>query len=103
MMSPFFFMGVQIRVWVASTKAEQHLALAVGDLLQQMATDAAGATLENGYTDIGPDTQLEMLEMQLHAIAERAGFRSWDDDGLSRHLDHIVATEREERARGLHR
>lgn len=91
--SPFVWTGVQIRLWTPSDAHAKSLALGVGDLLQTMAEETMGAQLINGYVDLGPDLDFAMLEMQIAALAERLRIAIWDDDGLSRHLDQVVARD----------
>lgn len=41
----------------------------------------------------GPDVDLDLIEVEIHAIAERMKIGVWDDTGLSEWLDEIVARE----------
>lgn len=91
--SPFHWTGVQIRTWTGSVRNRDRLAEAVTDLLGQMSEEALGAMLINGFVDAGPDVDLDLLEVEIHAIAERMKIGVWDDTGLSEWLDEIVARE----------
>jgi hypothetical protein len=91
--SPFFWIGVQIRVWASSVEKRDRLAEAVTDLLAHMSEEAMGATLLNGYRDIGPEIDLALLEMEIQGIAERLKIGAWDDAGLSAKLDEDAARE----------
>ncbi len=95
--NPFVHTGVQIRTWASNARKRDRLAESITGLLAQMSEDAMGARLINGFVDVGPDLQLELFEIEIHAIAERLGIGVWDDAGLSTWLDQIV--EREERRR----
>ena len=85
--SAFVWTGALIRVWCASDAHESRLAVAVGELLGRLSEEVAGAELHGDWTDLGPDLQPAMLEMEIHALASRMGFEVWDDDGLLRELE----------------
>jgi len=91
--NPFVRTGVQIRTWCSDARRRDRLVTSVTDLLGEMSENAMGAELENGFTDAGPDVDLELFEVEIHAIAERLGFGVWDDAGLSAWLDEIVTRE----------
>lgn len=89
---PFATVAVQVRVWCAADAHEKRLAMALGERLAQMADEAGGSDqLMNGFLDLGPDLSFEILEMEIHACAERLGLQTWDDDGLEAELDRMVA------------
>lgn len=91
--SPFVWTGTQIRVWCRNDAEEKRLALAVADKLGAMAEEAMGAELLGDFVDVGPEIDFALLEMDIHAIAERLGLTVLDDDGLSRLLDRLVAED----------
>jgi len=111
--SPFVWCGVQIRVWLASDAHARQLSVAVAERMAQMAPSAypgwrelmepmageydppQGVSLLNGFTDLGADLDVPMLEMEIHNMARRMGLTVWDDDGLSRHLDRMAAFKKE--------
>lgn len=88
--SPFAWTGALIRVWCASDAHAGRLAVGVADLMGRLSEEAAGAELRSGWTDLGPDLQPALLEMEIHALAGRLGFEAWDDDGLLRELERRV-------------
>lgn len=88
--NPFVETRVQIRIWCKNEKDRDSLALKVAEMLGVMAEEAMGAQLRKSFHDVGPEIDLTMLEMQIHALAERIGIVVWDDDGLSAHLDRLV-------------
>lgn len=85
--SPFFWIGSLVRVWCESDRHERLLAAQVMELLSAYKEQAFGETLVAGYIDVGPNLGLEILEMEIHAIAERLGFSVWDDDGLEHEIE----------------
>jgi hypothetical protein len=94
--NPFVATGVQIRVWAETARQRDRLVLPAAELLGAMAEEALGAELRAGFVDLGPEVRFELLEMELHAMAERLGVIVWDDEGLSRFLDECL-----ERAQAL--
>ncbi len=88
--SPFVPTGTLFRVWCESDAHEARLAVAVGELLGRMSEEARGAELINGFTDVGPDLDPAMLEMEVHALATRMGFRTWDDGALRAELERLA-------------
>lgn len=98
--NPFVWTGVQIRAWAGNVRKRDRVAEGVVDLLGQMSEEAMGVRLRKGFLDVGPDVQIDMLEVEIHAIAERLGIGLWDDGGLSAWLDQIVAREAQRRVGG---
>jgi len=88
--NPFVRTGVQIRVWTKSEAHVKRLMLPVSDLLGAMAEEALGSDLINGFVDVGPDLQMELLELEIHDVARRAKIAVWDDGGLSEYLDECL-------------
>lgn len=88
--NPFVWTGVQIRVWATSEAKRDKLVEPVTEVLAIMAEEALGAQLRKGWRDVGPEIDMAMLEMQIHAVADRLGFAVRDDDGLSAYLDQVV-------------
>ena len=88
--NPFVRTGVQIRVWTKSEAHVKRLILPISDLLGAMAEEALGSDLINGFVDVGPDLQMELLELEIHDVAKRARIVVWDDEGLSAYLDKCV-------------
>lgn len=101
--SPFVWTGLVIRAWVPSYEHQVKLALSVSERMSQIA-EAAGPVghvergivaedieLRNGFTNLGAEIDLAQFEIEIHAIADRLHIPIWDDEGLSLHLDRLVA------------
>lgn len=84
---PCVFLGTQIRVWCRTDAHEMRLAHAVAEAIGVLAEHALGVDLDKGFSDVGPEFSLKMFEMEVHALAERLGLETWDDDGLKRELE----------------
>lgn len=97
--SPFWWTGVQIRLWTAGRPAALRLAEAVTGLLGEMSEAAAGADMMHGWHDMGPEVDLGLLAAELATIAERLGVAAWDDDELPVMLDRVAARLESEEAR----
>lgn len=87
--NPLVPMRMQFRIWCADPDARDRLAEAAVEMLAARAESDGGCeALRRDYVDLGPDLDLAMLEMELHALAERLLIAPvWDDEGLSRFLE----------------
>lgn len=86
--SPYWTQGVLFRVW---TESEAHARMVSGltaGLIEERSDD-----LRKAWRDLGPDTDLPMLEFEIHAIANEAGIRTWDDHSLRQHLEAELENE----------
>lgn len=81
--------GVQVRLWLDSEEHARRLALEVGDLLGHMAREAMGTPMLNGFHDVGPDLQMEMLEGDIVEKARRRGWHCRTDDELVAWLERL--------------
>ena len=99
--NPFVRTGVQIRLWAATPAQRDKLVLPATDMLGALAEEALGAQLMNGFVDLGPDLQMEMLEIEMRSIADRARVAVWDDDELSAYLDQCVVEAERMRGAGV--
>ncbi len=90
--SPLFWCGTLLRFWFPAKRFRDAAVTAVGDLLARRAADEdSSARLLNGFVNMGPDTDLALLEMEIAAAVEPLGAPAmWDDSGLSRFLDRTV-------------
>lgn len=78
--NPFFWIGVQWRLWCRTKAEREKLAISVIDLLALRAEREGGLDeLEHGYFDMGPDLDLSMMELEVRDTAERIGVKIWDD------------------------
>lgn len=93
--SPFWWMGVQVRLWCAGRPAALRLAESVTGLLGEMSEAALGAEMMHGWHDMGPEVDLGLLADELTTIAGRLGLAVWRDDELAAMLDRVAA-ERED-------
>lgn len=85
--SPFCAIGTLIRCWCETDAHARQLAGKVLALLESYREHAWGETLQNGWIDVGPEIQVPMLEMEIHAQAQALGFSAWDDAGLVEELE----------------
>lgn len=95
---PFFWCGTLFRVWCESDAHERLLSKQVGELLQIYRESVFGETMLGGFVDVGPDLQLDFFEMEVHSIAQRLGFRVWDDQGLVLELERRAMSREKVRA-----
>lgn len=93
--NPLMFVGTQFRLWCRSAAHRDVLATAVEDLIAVRAeADADGGApvaMLHDFADLGPDIDLDILELEVRVVAERLGVTVWDDDDLGRVLDRMVA------------
>ena len=84
---PFFFTGALFRLWCESAIHEAQLSDAVGRLLRHYREAAFGVDLEGGFTDVGPELDLDTLCGEIRSIASGRELAVWDDEDLVRELE----------------
>jgi hypothetical protein len=83
--------GVRFRLWCASEGDREQLFEAAQAFLDRECDRAGGITgLMHDYVDVGPDAEMEYLELSFHDLAEHLGVRTWDDTSLSLFLDKTL-------------
>lgn len=92
---PLVPVRTQARLWTLREADRDRLAASIVDLIAARAEAAEreggqGALL-HGFQDLGPDLDLAFFEMELHDVANRLRVLVWDDDGLLRWIDSIIA------------
>lgn len=100
---PLFFCGAQFRLWFLSEAHRDSVVESALDLIALRAeADGGLEALDHGFQDLGPDLDLAFFEMEMTALGRRVAGHCFDDDGLSRFLDQVVAAvARDKRERRL--
>lgn len=88
--NPFVETRVQFRVWTAGELLANRLEKRVLDHFRLMSEGSAMPPLHAGFVGIGPESDMAILEMEVHDLAKRQGIATFDDDGLSLFLDRRV-------------
>jgi hypothetical protein len=87
---PGVFLGTQARLWCLREADRDRVVHSIVDLIALRAErDGALAPLDKGFSDLGPELDLEFFEMEMHGVAQMLGIQTWDDDGLVRWFDSI--------------
>lgn len=96
---PLAFFGTQRRLWCLKEAERDRVAAEIVDMLALRAErDGGSEPLKHGCVDIGPDADLDFLDMEMHGIAQSLRVKTWDDFGLVRWFDSLGARFEAEKA-----
>lgn len=86
-----FSAKTQCRLWTRTKAERDRIAEPVLTMIERASERDGGlAELENGFRDMGPQLDLEMLGLEMRGIATDLGIRCWDDAGLIHFLDRVL-------------
>jgi hypothetical protein len=89
--SPVHALTVRWRVWCLREPDRDRLAAAVQDLIAARAEADGGADrLRGGFSDLGPDLDLGLFELEVFDVAKRLGVMAFDDAGLAAFLGKVL-------------
>lgn len=88
--SPVMFVGTQVRLWLDSEEHVKRLAAVAAEVMSNLAEQAMGAGLINGFIDLGPELLLPELEADLVEKARRRGWMCRNDDELVSWLERLL-------------
>lgn len=93
----------QFRIWTRTKADRDRIAEPTLALIAKVSERDGGLdALEDDFRDMGPELNLQLLELEIHAAANDLGIRCWDDVGLIDFLDRVIVLKRQitNKARG---